>query len=169
MVFPIETHFRFLFFAILRSVCDNYIGSIICLKSYLYFFSYKNLKCNWVKPLEVFLCIGFSSWDLIMLFVFSYGSNLQFMDILFRESHVIAFRLKEMGSIAFWSLLWLYLYFGSSSLCLYNITMFLFFQDGILSKLTKLYLCNIQICVYCGHFALTSVSRYDMIIMLGGL
>ena len=52
MVFPIETHFRFLFFAILRSVCDNYIGSIICLKSYLYFFSYKNLKCNWVKPIR---------------------------------------------------------------------------------------------------------------------
>ena len=50
---------------------------------------------------KIFLCIGFSSWDLIMLFVFSFVSNLQWMYILFRESHVIAFRLKEMGSIAF--------------------------------------------------------------------
>ena len=50
---------------------------------------------------KIFLCIGFSSWDLIMLFVFSFVSNLQWMCILFRESHVIAFRLKEMGSIAF--------------------------------------------------------------------
>ena len=71
------------------------------MKSYLYFFSYKNLKCNWVKPVEVFLCIGFSSWDLIMLFVFSYVSNLQFMDILFSESHVIAFRLKEEDRLLF--------------------------------------------------------------------
>ena len=50
---------------------------------------------------KIFLCIGFSSWDLIMLFVFSFVSNLQFMDILFRESHVIAFRFKEMDRLLF--------------------------------------------------------------------
>ena len=50
---------------------------------------------------KIFLCIGFSSWDLIMLFVFSFVSNLQVMDILFRESHVIAFRLKETDRLLF--------------------------------------------------------------------
>ena len=50
---------------------------------------------------KIFLCIGFSSWDLIMLFVFSFVSNLQWMYILFRESHVIAFRLKEMDRLLF--------------------------------------------------------------------
>ena len=50
---------------------------------------------------KIFLCIGFSSWDLIMLFVFSFVSNLQVMDILFRESHVIAFRLKEEDRLLF--------------------------------------------------------------------
>ena len=50
---------------------------------------------------KIFLCIGFSSWDLIMLFVFSFVSNLQFMDILFRESHVIAFRLKGTDRLLF--------------------------------------------------------------------
>jgi hypothetical protein len=36
-----------------------------------------------------------------MLFVFSFVSNLQVMDILFRESHVIAFRLKEEDRLLF--------------------------------------------------------------------
>ena len=56
-----------------------------------------------------------------------------------------------------------------SSLCLYNITSFFFLQDGILYKVTVLYLCNIQIYAYQRHISLTSDSGYDMITMLGGL
>ena len=57
----------------------------------------------------------------------------------------------------------------SKGKALYNITIFFLFQDGILSKLPKLYLCNAQICVHCGHPLLTSPVEYDMITMLGGL
>ena len=53
------------------------------------------------KSFRSFPLYWFSSWDLIMLFVFSSGSNLQVMDIRFRESHVIAFRFLRNGSIAF--------------------------------------------------------------------
>ena len=56
-----------------------------------------------------------------------------------------------------------------SSLCLYNITSFFFFQDGILYKLTNLYLYNIQISSRDGQILLTLISRYDKINMLGGL
>lgn len=126
-----------------------------------------------LEPIKkIFLCVRFSSLNLNQAFRFCFlPRTCNLCIFLLWESHVIAFRiLKETWDrLLFWSYAFDFPVHWCSSLCLYNITSFFFFQDGILSKLTNLYLCNIQICVYCGHFSLTFRSRYDRITMLGGL
>ena len=49
-----------------------------------------------------------------------------------------------------------YMIIGLTSLCLYNITGFAFFQDGILYKLHSLFLCKTQKSVTDKHVALTT-------------
>ena len=58
---------------------------------------------------------------------------------------------RNLRSIAFLIFAFESLYIGVSSLCLYNITSFFVFQDGILYKLTNLYLCNTQIYTHRGQ------------------
>lgn len=85
----------------------------------------------------------------------------------FRKYHVITFLLGNR--LLFDLLLLIVLYLFGSSLCLYSITIFFFFQDGILSKVANLYLYKIQICVYQRQYMLTLRFGYDTITMLGGL
>ena len=127
---------------------------------------YKNPKVIFRIRSEELPEYRFSSSDLIMLFVST------------SEPVIYAYFLLEKISCDYFSfqnrllfdlVLLIVLYWVGSSLCLYNITTFFIFQDGILSKVTNMYLCNIQICACCGHFPLTCVYRYAMIFMLGGL
>ena len=62
-----------------------------------------------------------------------------------------------------------YLYIGITSLCLYNITGIEHFQDGMLDKVNKEYLCRIQIYTTQIQNVLTFGKRFGMLIMLGGL
>jgi len=73
--------------------------------------------------------------------------------------HVTAFHKKYFGNrLLFEGSSEFYLYIGITSLCLYNITSFLFFQDGMLSKLTNLFLLKTQICAHQGHFPVDKQS-----------
>ena len=114
-------------------------------------FCFMNLKYNFWILLR--------SFPLYRFFKLRSDSAFRFLFSFFFEPVIYAYFLLEnimwllfflerfLKSIAFWSLLWCFLYIGVSSLCLYNITTFFILQDGILSKLTVLYLCKVQIYV----------------------
>ena len=60
-----------------------------------------------------------------------------------------------------------YLYIGITSLCLYISIGFFVLQDGIVHKLTVLFLCEIQICAQHRHILLTFKKGHAIVIVLG--
>ena len=104
-----------------------------------------------------------------MLSVFHLKRTCKVCVFSFEKISCDYFSEKILNRLLFDLCFWLYLCFGVSSLCLYIITIFFVFQDGILYNITILYLYKLQICVYKRQFLLTLHFRYDTITMLGGL
>ena len=101
MVFPIETHFRFLFFAILRSVCNVIRWIYYLLEILLVLLILQESEMQLGKTFRSFPLYWFFKLGSDYAFRLFLCSNLQFMYILFKESHVIAFRLQEEDLLLF--------------------------------------------------------------------